>query len=67
MFASPRTDVYFKLLPLLFSFRFHLFQKIKDEASSNDDSDGEKGDDEDDAPSGSSKPKKVIYSSYRQC
>ncbi|KAK6103989.1 Transcription initiation factor IIF alpha subunit (TFIIF-alpha) family protein [Brugia pahangi] len=32
--------------------------KIKDEASSDENSDGEKGDDEDDAPVGSSKPKK---------
>ncbi|EJW85046.1 hypothetical protein WUBG_04042 [Wuchereria bancrofti] len=32
--------------------------KIKDEASSDENSDGEKGDDEDDTPIGSSKPKK---------
>lgn len=37
------------------------FQKIKDEASSDENSDGEKGDDEDDAPVGSLKPKKVKF------
>ncbi|OZC07518.1 hypothetical protein X798_05448 [Onchocerca flexuosa] len=35
--------------------------KIKDEASSDENSDGEKGDDEDDAPVGSLKPKKVKF------
>lgn len=37
------------------------FQKIKDEASSDENSDGEKGDDEDDAPVGILKPKKVKF------
>lgn len=37
------------------------FQKIKDEASSDENSDGQKGDDEDDAPVGSLKPKRVRF------
>uniref|UniRef100_A0A915PGQ8 Transcription initiation factor IIF subunit alpha n=1 Tax=Setaria digitata TaxID=48799 RepID=A0A915PGQ8_9BILA len=39
--------------------------KIKDEASSDENSDGEKGDDEDDTPTGSSKPKKSSKSTGR--
>ncbi|EFO21187.1 hypothetical protein LOAG_07303 [Loa loa] len=39
--------------------------KIKDEASSDENSDGEKGDDEDDAPTGSLKPKKSLKPAIR--
>ncbi|VDK84110.1 unnamed protein product [Litomosoides sigmodontis] len=39
--------------------------KIKDEASSDENSDGEKGDDEDDAPVGSLKPKKHLKPASR--